>query len=527
MRRVSHRLWPVLLVALTACFADEGGVPLAPAPVPATPTTPATPPGTSTPPTACQPRTCAASFVQCGVAPDGCGQQVDCGACGAGEGCVQSRCQRCLEDPCAAAGAQCGEVSDGCGGTVTCGPCAPGTWCGGGGAPHACGTGLAQGRVTGWAQVQGLALWHVTGLSGGDVVLAGRADGSVALARVAADGTVRWTRSAGAEMHYPHRLWPVRGSDDVLVVGIHEPPEAQFGNPVVLHVTAEGELKPDSSACWDCGIGTVDSEAGTGRRLSFRTSDMTESANYARPPGVGFRWTHDWMRDGDAGFVPLSGGLMPREDAVVALHLSGVGTLAGRTFGAEGTASRHVVRVDDTGQQLRWSLSLPPATALGVVQVSDAGRVLLSGSLDGPVQLAGRALRPVDGERHSRLVLALDPDGTQVWARALPLWNGGLVALAPDGRAAFASTYPGARASGCSVVRVDEYAADGSLRWSRTLGAPACEGSVSASGITYADGDVVVAGHWRGTVDFGAGRRAAPDESTPAGTGYVLRLRGP
>ena len=96
---------------------------------------------TSGPP-ACVKKTCAAQNLACGLAGDGCGNQIDCGPClvpgqSCGGGGVPSQCG---SPPCNAKvcqPGQCGKLGNGCGGTLDCGACGMGT-CGGGGA-NVCG----------------------------------------------------------------------------------------------------------------------------------------------------------------------------------------------------------------------------------------------------------------------------------------------------------------------------------------------------------------------------------------------------
>jgi hypothetical protein len=92
----------------------------------------------STPPPACVKKTCAGQGLGCGLAGDGCGGQLDCGVCPAGQTCggggVPSQCGAPACVPLACAAGQCGKLGNGCGGTLDCGNCAAGMICGGAGA---------------------------------------------------------------------------------------------------------------------------------------------------------------------------------------------------------------------------------------------------------------------------------------------------------------------------------------------------------------------------------------------------------
>mgnify|MGYP000091301722 CR=1 FL=1 len=73
--------------------------------------------------------TCASVGANCGMIPDGCGNMLSCGTCGAGENCGGGGPNVCGADPCQPFTCQqqqatCGDLSDGCGGFLSCGDCA-------------------------------------------------------------------------------------------------------------------------------------------------------------------------------------------------------------------------------------------------------------------------------------------------------------------------------------------------------------------------------------------------------------------
>jgi hypothetical protein len=100
------------------------------------------------PPPQCTPLTCAQQNINCGPAGDGCGNQIACGNCPAGQTCggggVYGQCGsvdggNCTPQTCAQQGIQCGPAGDGCGNQLACGPCTPPATCGGGGIHGVCG----------------------------------------------------------------------------------------------------------------------------------------------------------------------------------------------------------------------------------------------------------------------------------------------------------------------------------------------------------------------------------------------------
>jgi hypothetical protein len=93
----------------------------------------------------CTPRTCSDQGLQCGAAGDGCGNAIDCGTCPAGMTCGGGGhagiCgnQICTPLTCSSQGIQCGPAGDGCGSAIDCGVCPAGQTCGAGG-PGKCGS---------------------------------------------------------------------------------------------------------------------------------------------------------------------------------------------------------------------------------------------------------------------------------------------------------------------------------------------------------------------------------------------------
>ncbi|MDP9036056.1 MAG: carboxypeptidase-like regulatory domain-containing protein, partial [Myxococcota bacterium] len=102
----------------------------------------------------CTPTTCAALGYTCGPAGDGCGGQIQCGACvsptycggggfnkcGGNNGLTPDGSVACIPKTCASLGFNCGPAGDGCGGLLQCGSCTGGDICGGAGQPGKCGT---------------------------------------------------------------------------------------------------------------------------------------------------------------------------------------------------------------------------------------------------------------------------------------------------------------------------------------------------------------------------------------------------
>jgi hypothetical protein len=97
----------------------------------------------------CKPQTCTDQHLGCGLAGDGCGNQLDCGSCPTGQACggggVPGQCGApdggsCVPTTCVSQGIGCGPTGDGCGNLIQCGGCPTGQTCGGAGVSGQCGT---------------------------------------------------------------------------------------------------------------------------------------------------------------------------------------------------------------------------------------------------------------------------------------------------------------------------------------------------------------------------------------------------
>jgi hypothetical protein len=62
----------------------------------------------------------------------------------------------------------------------------------------------------------------------------------------------------------------------------------------------------------------------------------------------------------------------------------------------------------------------------------------------------------------------------------------------------------------CGSSRVEYWDLAGDPLWSRTFAPVDCQGSVSLFGVSISNGDVVLSGAMRGTVDFGTGEISGP-----------------
>jgi hypothetical protein len=140
-----------------------------------------------------------------------------------------------------------------------------------------------------------------------------------------------------------------------------------------------------------------------------------------------------------------------------------------------------------------------------------------------PFLLRVSELRTARPSSYESLLLALDSEGNIAWAQPLPLAPR-LLAVSASGRIAVASEFLDFPVATRTSFHVREYDAQGHLRWSRTWSPADASGAVSVRGMAWSSEELVLAGAFRGAVDFGTGVQQGPTEPHRA-AGYVLKLR--
>ena len=178
--------------------------------------------------TSCAPKTCAQFGANCGSAPDGCGEVIECGVCAAGQTCGGAGTNKCGTDTCAPkscvqVGAECGWAPDGCAEAIDCGACMAPDTCGGAGVDNQCGCSCTRDH----AQTQCLA-----GVCSIDVCDSGWGDGRFRRRDVP---TIRATR--GVTLAAAYRNQPCVGAgcsehDSACVSPISPTNKEIFINPV-------------------------------------------------------------------------------------------------------------------------------------------------------------------------------------------------------------------------------------------------------------------------------------------------------
>jgi len=145
------------------------------------------------------------------------------------------------------------------------------------------------------------------------------------------------------------------------------------------------------------------------------------------------------------------------------------------------------------------------------VAVDGAGNVIVTGYFGGTADLGG-GLTVSSGDLDAFLIKQ-SPEGTPIWERALgDWWTGGISVDANEaGEIAVAGFFWDDMAIGTSVLLaqneltgfIAKFSADGRPVWARALGgaSPAWAQTIRID----SSGDIIVAGNFEGTADFGAG----------------------
>jgi hypothetical protein len=202
--------------------------------------------------------------------------------------------------------------------------------------------------------------------------------------------------------------------------------------------------------------------------------------------------------------------------------LEGQATFHGRTFGADQRTTVVVMKLSPRGE-LVWARELP-ATRAGMysyaLQATASDSVVAVGSFTGTLTWPGGELRA-----SGPTLFSLDAQGRLTWAQPLPLGVRAF-SMSPSGRIAIASEFaePSTPARGAFHVR--EYDPQGQLRWTRTWSPLDVSGSLSLAGMAWSGEELVLAGTFRGAVDFGTGLQQGTTEPRKA-EGFVLKLQRP
>ena len=192
---------------------------------------------------------------------------------------------------------------------------------------------------------------------------------------------------------------------------------------------------------------------------------------------------------------------------------SGTVDFGGGPFIASGPQDIFVMKLDSTGAHV-WSNHFGHPSGLQVaagVAVDSAGNVFITGTFSGPVDFGSG---PIVAGGNGIFLAKFDAVGKHVWSKP---FGGGLadvgasVAADPNGNVIVTGAFWGTTdfgggpitSAGKSDLFIAKLSGNGTHKWSKSFGSPGYdEGSSVAAD---SEGNILVAGSFSGTVDFGGG----------------------
>lgn len=204
-------------------------------------------------------------------------------------------------------------------------------------------------------------------------------------------------------------------------------------------------------------------------------------------------------------------------DVLVAGSFSGSLDLGGGAMTSAGASDIYIARFGPTGNHV-WSKRFGDAgNQYGEAIATDAtGAILATGSFGGTVDFGGGPLTSKPGIANTALYLAkLDATGAHVWSKRFGETgkiSGARVAVDAAGNVVVAGSFSGSvdfgggvlTSAGSSDIFIAKFYASGAHWWSKRFGDSDIQ--TGAGVATDGDGDVVLVGGFIGVVDFGAGQ---------------------
>ena len=220
----------------------------------------------------------------------------------------------------------------------------------------------------------------------------------------------------------------------------------------------------------------------------------------------------------------------PTGTVIVAGAFSGTLDFGGKPLTNDQGMGTFVAKLDASNGAHVWSKAFGGGVqAFGSVAVDTAGNVTAIGTFGGTVDFGGG---PQDGGVSSTFVVQYGPDGAYHWSR---MFSGGIqapqsVAVGNDGAIFVIGSFLGstnfgagsvsANPGGADVFLVKLAGADGAYSWSETFG-DGSDQSASRVILDPADGNIVVAGTFFGSMDFGSG---ALSNTPPGADVFIVKL---
>jgi hypothetical protein len=225
--------------------------------------------------------------------------------------------------------------------------------------------------------------------------------------------------------------------------------------------------------------------------------------------GVANGATEKWSVESDWTFSPPAGTSLlypgtwaPSGRAIVGFVSYGANSLDGFNFGSPGLDTPGVMAFDGSSGNLLLVQPFTGLQAAGLnfreaitdVKTTAAGTMVTLGYFTGSL-----AAEPGVSPNGGAAIVVANAGGGIRFGQLLPGLVAPLMAVDPAGKVAVVG------GGGCNGITLTKYDLAGDLLWTRTVSPTQCQGQVTATAATNAAGDIVIAGTFTGSVDFGTG----------------------
>jgi hypothetical protein len=372
---------------------------------------------------------------------------------------------------------------------------------------------------------------------GGALTSAGSAD--VFVAKFGPDGTHLWSKGFGDGNAQFARAVATDASGNVIVAGFFAG-AVDFGGGALTSAGREdvyvAKFDPDGTHLWSKSFGDGNAQAAyavfadaSGNVIvagDFDGSIDFGGGAFTCAGGMdGFvakldpDGAHLWSKSfGDASDQHARAVTADASrNVIVTGDFAGSVDFGGGALASAGGADIFIAKFDPDGAHL-WSKRFGDGNSQVAYAVSaDAsGNAVLAGHFQGSVDFGGGAL--ASASNWDIYIAKFDPDGAHIWSKSFNDDNAQYAAAArtdASGNVIIAGYYAGAVDFGGGTltgaddtnVFVAKFDPDGTHLWSKGFGGPNAQYAYAVS--TDASGDVIIAGMFYGTIDFGGGELAS------------------
>jgi hypothetical protein len=312
------------------------------------------------------------------------------------------------------------------------------------------------------------------------------------------DGKLQWTQT---DTHDFEHLYVEPNAGRLFAMGPdHAGPDAP-SNAWALNPDGTGEHEIAEAGGLGCSAWVAAADAQGDRTLGdyCPTSGTSDRTTMEIRPSDGASWSIN----SEDGVLVQGATFDPDRNVVLIGKASRATTLQGHAV----VAGMLIAKLSRDGN-VQWVQQLPGDGTFWAVGTSAKGTVVVLGVLNQASTWGAQSIGGVT-------LLTAEADGTPRWARAIQGIGDDAMQLVvdPAGQAAIAIY------TACHGFTVFKYNLAGDFLWQRSFAPKECDDNHAAgfAGLAIVGNDVVVAGDYSGTVDFGTGEQSS-------GGGFLLKL---